>query len=376
MVLRGIKQILSPSRGVTSGLQSLAGNLDTFEVFLQQSSQIELKAAVQSTIHSLEYPEHREVSTSQSHTDDVTLYCRFTAQGLALLCILDEAFKKAHTDDRISAAKFKELSASLTAQEAKQLPPSTPKALLSPVEEKSVNTLLQFVVALGIFPFLVPGADKLLTLKLGQMASQVRKSDGLLTTNACYLYHCCRTLTRMFTTPVIGTTVLSRHLSDVLMALLQICYDPRDQEMAQQQLHRSANDTNTLASNSEEKGDYVVCPVLTEVQRKWCTEELSHLLNKLHQPLIIRELLTLQGAPGRSASVGKQSEGGRAPVRPGTPRWLQGACGRLLSERLMQKDGVRKVLLGICDAMPGQLECSKSQLVFTKPFCVDVYMYI
>ena len=187
VVLRGIQQLLSPFRGVNTGLQSLAGNLDSFEVFLQHSSQSELKAAVQSAILSLEYPNHENESTSESRTDDVVLYCQFTERGLTLLCMLDESLKKAYADDCMATAKFKELSSRLTAQEVKQLTPPTPKTLLSPAEEKSINTLLQFVVALGIFPFLVPGADRLLTLKLGKMASQIHKSDGFLTTKACYL---------------------------------------------------------------------------------------------------------------------------------------------------------------------------------------------
>ena len=310
-VLVGIKQLLSPPREGTI-LQSLEDNLDCFEAFLQDPSQAALKEAFRLTFVSLDIP--------GSHEDGVTLYCRFTAQALALLRMLDESLKRAHADD---LKKLKEPSSAAKT-------PSTPTALLSPTEEKSIITLVQFVVSLGIFPFLLPGADNLLYLKLGEMASQLHKSCTLLTTKACYLYHSSNTLTLMFTTPVIGANILSRHLSDVLAALLQICHGPKDTSVVD---------------------DQATHPILSEVQRQWCTEKLGDLLSTLHQPLVVRELLSLQSATRKSTDVSKGSHSGRVVV---TPRWLRSACGRLLSERLMQEGGVNKVLLGIFDAIQGQ----------------------
>ena len=309
-VLVGIKQLLSPPREGTI-LQSLEDNLESFEAFLQDPSQAALKEAFRLTSISLDIPE--------SHEDGVILYCRFTAQALALLRMLDESLKRAHTDD------LKQLNETSSAAKT----PPAPKALLSPTEEKGITTLLQFIISLGIFPFLLPGADNLLHLKLGEMAPQLHKSCSLLTTKACYLYHSSNTLTLMFTTPVIGATILSRHLSDVLAALLQICHGPKDTTVVDDQ----------------------TCPILSEVQRQWCTEKLSDLLSTLHQPLVVRELLSLQSAPRKSADMSKGSHSGRVVV---TPKWLRSACGTLLSERLMQEDGVHKVLLGIFDAIQGQ----------------------
>ena len=358
VVLRGVKRLLSPPREGSSILQSLAGSLDSFEALLRDPIQTELKESLQATVVGLDIPEWGEKSTPVSLRDDISLYCRFTVQGLALLCLLDEALRKACRDDDLFSAqnvKFEEqFSPSAEKTLKKQLPPPTPKALLSPAERKSINTLVQFVVSLGIFPFLLTGADHLLSLKLGQMASQLHKSGCLLTTKACYLYHYCRALTRLFTTPVLGATILSRHLSDVLVALLQICCGPSEAVSVQQQLcvQERGDFKKTPAQNSEQKDvfDERCAPALSELQREWCMEELSGLLNRLHQPLVVRELLSLQGVPGKSSSAGKGNKGGR----PATPKWLRGACGRLLSERLMQKDGVRKVLLGIFDAMPGE----------------------
>ena len=66
----------------------------------------------------------------------------------------------------------------------------------------------------------------------------------------------------------------------------------------------------------------------------------------------MRELLCLQrGAP-------KVFPGGDQKMEQGTEsaknlKWLQRACGRLLSERLMKKNGVQSVLRGILDTMAG-----------------------
>ena len=77
-------------------------------------------------------------------------------------------------------------------------------------------------------------------------------------------------------------------------------------------------------------------------------EELTCMLDRLHQPMVVRELLRIQGATGESGMQGNQRGSG------GTPNWLQRACGSLLSDRLMKEDGVHSVLIGILGATAGQ----------------------
>ena len=356
-VLRGIKQLLTPATEGTTFLHSLDRSLDSFELFLRDSSSAQLGTALQSTVESLDIPKCDVENSSESRKYDISLYFRFTVQSLALLCLLDESLKSAHTSDQASVRNQSSLSS-----KDKNISPPTPKALLSSAEEKNVRVLLQFVVALGVFPFLLPGADHLLRLKLGKMASQISKIGGdditpcnnNLSRRACYLYHHCRVLTRMFANPVIGPTVLSHHLSTVLVALLQICYGPRETPQQQQQ-----QSLRQRTQQDERKSPLVsvdqTFPVLSAAQFQKCAEELRTLLDGLHQPLVVRELLYLQGTPGRQSRVGERGErGGGEMVRPAAPRWLQNACGKLLSERLMQRDGVRNVLLGIYDMIPGQ----------------------
>ena len=380
MVLRGVKRLVSPTQNGGSVLQSLAGNLDSFDAFLQEPAQVELKAALQSTQATLDVPEWEGTSAPESCRDTLILYCRFTVQGLALLCLLDEALRRAQAHDHDTSKQVNSEEQFPSKQQKKKQPlPPAPKALLSPAEEKSINTLLQFIVALGLFPFLLPGADNLLVLKLGKTALQLRKSGGLFTTRARYLYHCCRVLTRVCTTPVIGPSVLTRHLSDVLVALLQICYGSSDAVAGEQSSVQEKDDGELLKTGGVQKAKDELSgresrpPVLHATEKEWCREELGRLLGELHQPLVVRELLSVQGAPGKPAGTSKTKREGERKQQAisATPRWLRSACGRLLSERLMQKDGVRKVLLGIFDAMAGQ--CSVNTAIY--PLTLTTYKF-
>ena len=49
-------------------------------------------------------------------------------------------------------------------------------------------------------------------------------------------------------------------------------------------------------------------------------------------------------------------------TRNPTPRWLQAACGKLLSDRLVQKDGVMNVLRGVLD-LGGDSDPQKYQII-------------
>ena len=333
-VLRCIKQLLTPPKEGTSVLLSLEETLDTFQSF---SRERELTNELESATSCLKIPEYDTLG------DEVAVYCKFTKQAAALLTLLDEALKQAHGEDLSSAQEPNQ-----SPSEHKQKP--DPKAMLSSTEEKSIYTLLQFVVALGIFPFLLPGADSLLQAQLGEMAPQITKSRADPITNSLLLFHHCRPLVRLFHTPVIGPSVVSRHLSTALVALLQVCYSSRSTAPLEQRGGRGGGDSDTGCS-WEGGSNAGSCPVLSKVK-----EELTCTLDRLHQPMVVRELLRIQGATGESGMQGNQRGSG------GTPNWLQRACGGLLSDRLMKEDGVHSVLVGILGATAGQ--CGREKLNF------------
>ena len=339
-VLRCIRQLLTPPKEGTSVLLSLEETLDTFQSF---SRERELTNELESATSCLKIPEYDTLG------DEVAVYCKFTKQALALLTLLDEALKQAHGEDLSSDQEHNQ-----SPSEHEQKP--APKAMLSSTEEKSIYTLLQFVVALGIFPFLLPGADSFLQAQLGEMAPQITKSRADTITNSLLLFRHCRPLVRLFHTPVIGPSVVSRHLSTALVALLQVCHSSRSTPPSrstaplEQRGGRGGGDADTGCS-WEGGSNAGSCPVLNEVK-----EELTCTLDRLHQPMVVRELLRIQGATGESGMQGNQRGSG------GTPNWLQRACGGLLSDRLMKEDGVHSVLVGILGATAGQ--CGREKLNF------------
>ncbi|XP_077424647.1 transport and Golgi organization protein 6 homolog isoform X2 [Vanacampus margaritifer] len=88
---------------------------------------------------------------------------------------------------------------------------------------------------------------------------------------------------------------------------------------------------------------------LREEERKNSREALQSLLVKVYQPVVIKELLILQGGAKQSGPVGSSS-GSRSRTTPG---WLRRLCGQLLSERLMQSNGVQAVVRAILEGGTG-----------------------
>jgi len=109
---------------------------------------------------------------------------------------------------------------------------------------------------------------------------------------------------------------------------------------------------------------------ITSCERELCAQNLQRILDRVYQPTVIRELLTLQRGPvtgGKqliknnsekklSGDNGKPtgSQGMKESVLPSqTPKWMKNVCGQLLSERLMKPNGVKAVLLAFLEGSAG-----------------------
>uniref|UniRef100_A0A6G1RAS2 Transmembrane and coiled-coil domains 7 n=1 Tax=Hypotaenidia okinawae TaxID=2861861 RepID=A0A6G1RAS2_9GRUI len=89
---------------------------------------------------------------------------------------------------------------------------------------------------------------------------------------------------------------------------------------------------------------------VSESERAQCQETLRHILDRVYQPLAVRELLILQGRPKQSSpSPGEETK----PALARAPAWLRRLCGQLLSERLMRPSGVQAVVRGIMEGTGG-----------------------
>ncbi|XP_053127528.1 transport and Golgi organization protein 6 homolog [Hemicordylus capensis] len=243
----------------------------------------------------------------------------FTSHALLLLLCLK------HCMLRLAAAFHPPLPNPKTAEAAPALSPDT----LSIAQEKTVQAALQFVVTLGLCPYLLPGVG----LPLGrrtEFSALVHEviSRGSLSGATRRLYATCTVLLEVAQHPSLGSLILTRHLGDLLAGLCQLGFCPARREGEQAKL------------GLELTG-------LTEEERAGCREALQGLLGRVYQPLVVRELLLLQGGSSKQGSHSSkgEGEGGLAPA----PAWLRRLCGQLLSERLVRPGGVQAVVRGILE---------------------------
>ncbi|ETE69155.1 Transmembrane and coiled-coil domain-containing protein 7, partial [Ophiophagus hannah] len=86
----------------------------------------------------------------------------------------------------------------------------------------------------------------------------------------------CSALVEVAEHPELGRLILVHHLGDLLAGLGQLGLCP----------------TRKAGAGAEMQG-------LTEEERSSCKEALQGLLDKVYQPLVVQELLLLQGGPKR-----------------------------------------------------------------------------
>ncbi|XP_074534712.1 transport and Golgi organization protein 6 homolog [Halichoeres trimaculatus] len=212
-------------------------------------------------------------------------------------------------------------------QRTPEVAPPLPPDVLSVSQQKTLGAALQFVASLGLCPYLAPGVGVPLGCRsaFGLMVEKLvcggkvleRRRRLLITTNV---------LLRLAELSSLATLVFTRHLGDVMAALCQLGHQPPRAEEG---------------CTEEEK----IQDLSTEERLK-CKEALRGLLGKVYQPIVIKELLILQGGPKQSP--GGVSGGPSSRTALGSaPAWLRRLCGQLLSERLTQPNGVQAVVRAI-----------------------------
>lgn len=337
---------------------------------------------------------------------------------LELLKLLKESLVSVQTRDKNSDQKAKQ-KVEKRGNEAPPLPADS----LGVHDQKTVLTAIQFVVVLGICPNLIAGVGLPVEMRSGfARALNIHCSNK----SERRLFECINTLVDCIAQRSLGALVLSRHLGDILSGLLQICYAPitaysnaKSNKTDLTNFNPGHNVTNLPENFSDFSCDnvdkackkspdvskddsetkplaesdscdqlqpsdlYVSTPepshvmrnddqklFITSSERELCAQNLQRILDRVYQPVVIRELLMLQKGP---MSVGKQpmkrksekklsGDNGKATgnqemkdsVLPSqTPKWMKNVCGQLLSERLMKANGVKAVLLAFLEGSAG-----------------------
>ncbi|XP_035521425.1 transport and Golgi organization protein 6 homolog [Morone saxatilis] len=255
-----------------------------------------------------------------SNTEDATW--GFVQECLLLLLALARHLS-------VELELFKQTPAPSTAKlRTPEMAPPLPPDTLSVTQQKTLGTALQFVISLGLCPYLAPGVG----VPLGRRSAFGVMVEKLVCSGAVpavgrRLYTTTNVLLQLSELSSLATLVFTQHLGDVMAALCQLGYQP----------HRAGSDTE------EEK-----MQELSAEERQTCKEALKSLLEKVYQPIVIKELLILQGGPKQPAAVRSSSGPSSSRAALGSaPAWLRRLCGQLLSERLMQPNGVQAVVRAI-----------------------------
>ncbi|XP_036399762.1 transport and Golgi organization protein 6 homolog [Megalops cyprinoides] len=250
------------------------------------------------------------------HTEDITW--RFTQECLLLLLSLARHLTRLLESFRPAPAQPNPR----TPEAAPPLPPD----VLSVSQQKAVGAALQFAVTLGLCPYLAPGVG----VPLGRRSAFGAVVEGAVRRGeapACdrRLLATTSVLLEISQLSSLATLVFTRHLGDVTAGLCQLGHRPQRPEGG---------------SSECEKG-------ISMEERLKCRKALQDLLGKVYQPIVIKELLILQGGP-KQAPPGC----GGQPLAQAPP-WLRRLCGQLLSDRLMQPSGVQAVVRAVLEGGAG-----------------------
>ncbi|KAM9374157.1 transport and Golgi organization protein 6 homolog [Phaethornis superciliosus] len=180
---------------------------------------------------------------------------------------------------------------------------------LSVAQGQAVERALRAALGLGLVPYLPPG--------VGQRPGPPAASPVPPAARGVRLHAATTALTELAQHPALGGPLLARHLGLLLAGLSLLGHGPTAH-----------------------------CQGVSEAERARCREALCHVLDRVYQPLAVRELLVLQGRPKQSPpSPGEETKAALAPA----PVWLRRLCGQLLSQRLMRPNGVQAVVRGIME---------------------------
>ncbi|XP_064611997.1 transport and Golgi organization protein 6 homolog [Liolophura sinensis] len=409
--------------------QILMRNLSLFDEKLKSNSSFERLQ----TLWKMESETERVVFLS----DKESPRWRYVHYCVKLLNILSSSLQ-------IVAKEHKEQK---TNPECKSSPALEPD-VLSISQQKTVLTTVQFIVCLGTGPCLQPGVGIPMELRsdLGKLVTISTQFSMSPQEKEFRLLYCVKSLLQCVKVPSLGALVLSRHLTDILASLLQLCYNPSRLPKAKadnssSSLVLSANECSTPASvvdaviarnkiyanpvavnqsqstqreknlspetkegklgqkeklnftmNNPGHGEEIsninitqMMPehensnvgneksqasdrvtgghTLTAADRAWCSESLRHLLDHVYQPVLVRELLLLQGGPSP-----QMMQKPKPPLLGRAPSWLRKGCGHLLTEVLLKPHGVLHILRGMIDLpsgnpTPGDLDWRKCEAI-------------
>ncbi|XP_067905053.1 transport and Golgi organization protein 6 homolog isoform X2 [Heterodontus francisci] len=160
--------------------------------------------------------------------------------------------------------------------------PALPPDTLSISQQKTVQSALQFIVTLGICPYLLPGVGTPLSRRSDFAATVEKMVCRMASPSRMWRLHTVTlVLLDIAQHPSLESLILTRHLGDLLASLCQLGYSP--------------NKCQSSVSEEGSQQNRETPKVLTDAEQQSCREALQNLLDRVYQPIVIKELLILQG---------------------------------------------------------------------------------
>lgn len=265
---------------------------------------------------------------------EITWY--FTSLCLSLLEALNDCL-----DKLVECSPTSNLAQPSRKHQYPELPPN----ILSIQHQKDVQSMMQFVIMLGVCPYLLPSIG----VPLGQRTKspdatatvkQLQKGAICNGERAWHLFKCCRVIVKCCNQPSLCSAVFPTHLIDIISSLLQISYGPYE---SRNDLGLDRLDTKQFSSpadimpNMVASEDVTRRPSINEEQKELSGQLLEGLLAKIYPPIMVRQLLSIQGMARTNCA------------------WAVKGCGRLLSQQLMKSHGVKVVIEAVFSDRTGNV---------------------
>ncbi|CAK9834284.1 Transport and Golgi organization protein 6 homolog [Anthophora retusa] len=196
-------------------------------------------------------------------------------------------------------------------------------SLFSVKQFHTLKICIEFVIAMGIIPGLLPGVG-VNTIKLCPKALQMYKENLTDLQKYRRLRFTVDSLMELYDEIMFRSAILAQ-IGPLMAALLQLCHAPL--------IKPSKECTELTKEESTEGNKFKMTPLLYDelVKDKEHFQCLLYrMLTNCPRSISMKELMVILGIKG-------------------APKWLQGATRKYLVQQLMQCDGVVSIIAAVCD---------------------------
>ncbi|XP_076334925.1 transport and golgi organization 6 isoform X2 [Tachypleus tridentatus] len=286
---------------------------------------------------------------------------RFLSCCLIFIKLLQRELNAASKKDFKTTSSFK-------SSENQKNVSCVPCDILSVSQHKTVARCVQFICGLGIIPSLLKGVGIPLERRTGFSQLLVESTEVWPPWKKHRrLVACVIVLIDCLSNSALGPMILSQHAADLLAALIQLCYAPikklsdtfgeADLENHGSKLDGSSYDIKfstilqvleKVSGPAPQSDEHLILEMWED--RRLLKPKLYVVMNRMYPPLLVRELILLQGAPSHS-SLEKKSV--KRPLHKAS-KWLQSTCGLILTNLLMKPQGLLTVITGVLETCSGK----------------------